>query len=44
MQNRCLAKISFDGGETYWPPGPYEIHIAGQTYVLLMNGRYERKK
>lgn len=39
---RCMGKISYDDGRTWWPRGPYEIHIAGDTYVLLTNGRYER--
>ena len=43
IQYRCMVKISHDGGETWWPPGPYEIHVAGETWVLLMDGRYERK-
>lgn len=40
--SRCIVKISYDGGKTYLPKGPYELHIAGETYVLLTNGRYER--
>ena len=43
LQLRCMGKISHDDGETWWPPGACEIHVAGNTYVLLMNGRYERK-
>lgn len=39
---RCLVKISYDGGQTYWPPGPLEVHVVGETYVLLWNGRYQR--
>lgn len=43
LQNRCQFKISHDGGQTWWPRGPLEIHVAGECYCLLMNGRYERK-
>lgn len=45
MQDRCFVKITFDDGKTWFPSnGPIEFHIAGQTYVLLMNGRYVRKQ
>jgi hypothetical protein len=43
LQYRCMIKASYDGGETWWPPGPLEIHVAGEVYVLMWDGRYERK-
>ena len=43
LQYRCMVKISRDGGKTLWPPGPLEIHVAGEVYVLMWDGRYERK-
>lgn len=44
IQDRCMAKISYDDGQTWWPPGPLEIHVAGYVYVLLLDGRYQRKR
>jgi hypothetical protein len=44
IQDRCMGKISHDGGITWWPRGPLEVHVAGETYVLLLSGRYERKQ
>ncbi len=43
LQNRCMIKISRDGEKTWWPPGPYELHVAGEVYVLMMDGRYEKR-
>lgn len=43
LQDRCMLKISYDGGETWWPRGPHEVYVAGECYVLLTNGRYELK-
>jgi hypothetical protein len=43
LQYRCYVKMSYDGGKTYWPRGAYEIHVAGEVYVLMWDGRYERK-
>jgi hypothetical protein len=43
LQDRCMIKTSDDGGETWWPRGAHEIHVAGEVYVLMWDGRYERK-
>ena len=44
IQPRCMVKMSYDDGKTWWPPGPHELHVAGQVYVLLVDGRYEIKQ
>ena len=40
---RQMIKISWDGGETWWPRVPLELHVAGETYVLLTNGTYHHQ-
>ena len=35
LQDRCMLKISDDGGKTWWPRGPLEIRVAGDISKAL---------